>query len=252
MIRLPAPIIILFGVLFPLALLAISPGCSDYQINKIGQNDGLEEFDTANDEEYESAGEGVVADGCDNIVITDADGEQYEVGAYLTFGLDFPYGDEVVVDEGFPNVLIVKATAHCDDVAIESLNFFMTGEDHNGSGWISHINETSSKVWLATQNEYFGIPFYGENNGIVGVTEHGLWWPVELNEPEVIQAGESIFIGLATWFSYGFVPAPKDRFHAELDGRASWYGLDSPDTYPTELLVDRVVGAPMRFDPVDE
>lgn len=233
-------------------------GCLDYQLGAADQDEAATDFDnTSEDEEYESSGEGIEAHGCDDIVLTDADGDQYEVGSYLTFELDSPY-EEVTTSHDFPNVLVVATTARCGDVVLEAANFFMAGEDRNGSGWLDRINETASVIMYGDEDqmvrdEWFGRPYCGEQT-LVGVTEHGLWWPLEFSEPALIEEGQTIYLTLAVWFwdESGFVPASEDRFQAELDGRASWYGLDDPAAYPDELLVDRVVGAPMRFVPVEE
>jgi len=229
----------------------ITSGCSDYLLGDILKP----ETDTAEREggdEYHQPGEGIEANGCDDIVITDSEGQRHQVRSYLTFELDYPT-QRTIVSYDSPNLLEVMLFAHCGDVAFRAGNFYMVGEDHRNSGWMNHANDTSSAIIASGEGGdpiFYGQP-YGDTQTLVGVTNQGLWWPLEYEEPIVIESGETAQLTLNVWFwdDSGFVPAPQDKIQASFEGRVSWYGLEAPEDYPEDLPIPPVVGEPIRYVP---
>ncbi|HBR80254.1 MAG: hypothetical protein UX09_C0067G0003 [Candidatus Uhrbacteria bacterium GW2011_GWE2_45_35] len=237
MIRIPAPIVILIGAAFPLALLLLAPGCNlDYQVNRIGDEaetpeiEGEATTDTASEEpDDENVDTGYLPEDeteepideedtdavdpneCSGFSISEGFGRYEITESYLIYSV---IGDtETEIRQGEPAHFQFGITAHpCGDVILDGITIVLEEINDEPADWITtveHSGEASNLSHTSGSSVFESNDGYNCNSDGYD-SELFFWWMDDIYNDGSQNLMDEVYINAGTTEIFDFELVPTE------------------------------------------
>lgn len=182
-------------------------------------------------------------DPCNNPVVHDLYGVEYEVPALLHFELNrnSPQG---VVGSGLREVLRIDATALCGDVMLKR-TLLQTTTDGDDIGWMEEARHGASAVSYVYRRQATIESYDGEIDHVPYSSVTALYWDHEFGNYILVPEGETFTFSL--YVTFGGEVIPPGTFSFNLTNNTSWFGIDDPEAYPQDIDSEWVLGHELSF-----